>query len=108
MPYFKFSLKIKNVNIVIDVLSAFAKEHYNASGAYPINERHFNIDSGWNDVRASQQLAPKIFALFYRYTKDIISTETKIQIFAKNHPINCKLFDIEIAREQRSREPNNE
>lgn len=108
MPYSKFALKIQNINMVNDVLSAFAKEHYNAPGAYPLNERHFNIDNGWNDVRASQQLDPRIYALFCRYSKDIISTETKIQIFAKNHPINCKLIDIEIAREQRSREPNNE
>tara|TARA_R110000765_G_scaffold425778_1_gene539568 strand:- start:2630 stop:2956 length:327 start_codon:yes stop_codon:yes gene_type:complete len=99
MPHSKSAIKIEAPTTENEVLSAFAKEQSNANQAPTLDGRQFNAYVRLNDLRAIQQVDASIFDFFCRYANDPSQTEAKIQAFAKDHAIACKLFEIESVRQ---------
>jgi hypothetical protein len=95
MPYCNLALKIKKSVASSNVLSTFAKEHFNANEAYPLDKKQFNIDGGLNDLRAIQQMELDTYGFFCRYEQDIQKTQGKILDFAKKHTSECVLVNFE-------------
>lgn len=54
MPYCSLAIQIETKENVIDLLSALAREQFNARAAYKLDERQFFVDD-LNDVRAIHQ-----------------------------------------------------
>jgi hypothetical protein len=69
--------------------------------AHPLDERQFNTDAGFDDLKAIRQVKPDTDKIFCRYANDVQKTQSKILDFAKKHSVECRIVDSESVRKQR-------
>lgn len=73
-----------------DLLTPFAREHFHAHEAVPIDTTQYGIDHGLNDVRAVFKSEQHWIAFCCRYQHDVVATEGKVLAFAQAHGLTVE------------------
>lgn len=92
MRYCKSALMIENPSKLLEILTKLASSQFRSSEALPLDDHQFNIDAGMNDVRAIWNPEKSLITFCCRYESDVVTTEKKIQRFAKEY--NCLITDF--------------